>query len=186
MLEKINKYKDYLNCNLAKLAGVLDPSIANPAHEVARMKSVIRGILSRYYGYCEDEPADDDRADAASKRSSLLKMANLMRCSSSEIGASHASVSKDEVDRFFEFTKEIDDTCSDVIDWWASIGRKRFPAIALLARDTLMCMGSSVPSESSFSDSGGFVPGDRSRLTDVNIEMMMKLRSWNRLYRAMK
>ena len=45
-----------------------------------------------------------------------------------------------------------------------------------------MVMGSSVPSESAFSDSGHFVCADRSRLTDENISVMMKLRSWNRLF----
>jgi hAT family C-terminal dimerisation region len=48
-----------------------------------------------------------------------------------------------------------------------TIGCKKFPILSLLARDTLLCMGSSVPSESSFSDSGGFVTGDRARHTEV-------------------
>jgi hypothetical protein len=49
-----------------------------------------------------------------------------------------------------------------------------------------MCKGSSVPSESAFSDSGDFVRPDRSRLVDENVEMMMKLRSWNRLLDDLK
>jgi hypothetical protein len=43
-----------------------------------------------------------------------------------------------------------------------------------------MVMGSSVPSEAAFSDSGEFVRPDRGSLSDAKIERMMKLRSWNR------
>jgi hypothetical protein len=43
-----------------------------------------------------------------------------------------------------------------------------------------MACGTSVPSESAFSDSGGFVIPRRIRLSDESIETMMKLRSWNR------
>jgi hypothetical protein len=41
-------------------------------------------------------------------------------------------------------------------------------------------MGSSVPSEAAFTDSGQFVRPDRGSLSDAKIETMMKLRSWNR------
>jgi hypothetical protein len=58
--------------------------------------------------------------------------------------------------------------------------------MATLARDTLMCMGSSVTSESPFADSGHFVSADRAKLNDANIEMMMKLCSWNRLLQKIK
>jgi hypothetical protein len=43
-----------------------------------------------------------------------------------------------------------------------------------------MVMGSSVPSEAAFSDSGQFVRPNRGILSDAKIETMMKLRSWNR------
>jgi hypothetical protein len=49
-----------------------------------------------------------------------------------------------------------------------------------------MSMGTSVPSESSFSDSGHFVSADRAKLNDANIEMMMKLRSWNQMFQKIK
>ena len=87
----------------------------------------------------------------------------------------------DEVDEFFDFTKKADLTSDDPIQWWGTIGHKKFPTISLLARDTLMCLGSSVPSESAFSDSGRFVTADRNRLSDDHIGQMMKMRSWNRL-----
>jgi hAT family C-terminal dimerisation region len=74
------------------------------------------------------------------------------------------------------------------IERWRTIGCKKFSFLSLLARDraTLICMVSSVPSKPFFSDSGGIVTGYRARLSDENIEMLMKLRSWNRLFRDMK
>jgi hAT family C-terminal dimerisation region len=69
------------------------------------------------------------------------------------------------------------------VDRWnlSTIGSTRFPTLSLLARDTIMIKGSSVPSESAFSDSGHFVTANRASLTDDNICKMMKLRSWKRL-----
>ena len=45
-----------------------------------------------------------------------------------------------------------------------------------------MIMGSSVASESAFSDSCDFITNDRTLLSDENVSMMMKLRSGNRLF----
>ena len=47
----------------------------------------------------------------------------------------------------------------------------------MLARDTLMAMGSSVPSESTFSDSGGIVLIDVAQLMDENLRILVTLRS---------
>ena len=93
---------------------------------------------------------------------------------------------QDEVNLFMDITKQVDDSFLDPIEWWRVTGSKRFPMIAILARDTLMCKGSSVPSESSFSDSGNFVRRDRCTLSDDNLEKMMKMRSWHRLFDDMK
>jgi hypothetical protein len=47
--------------------------------------------------------------------------------------------------------------------------QNRISYLCLLARDTLMIAGSSVPSESAFFDNGDFVRPDLSALTDTNI-----------------
>jgi len=49
-----------------------------------------------------------------------------------------------------------------------------------------MCMGSSVPSELAFSDSGDVAIPVRSRLLDRSVETTMKLRSWKRLFKKMQ
>jgi hAT family C-terminal dimerisation region len=86
----------------------------------------------------------------------------------------------DEVDDFFDVTQRPDPSCRDVLFSWKTTGVHRFRNLALLARDVFIVMGSSVPSEAAFSDSGQFVRPDRGSLSDAKIETMMKLRSWNR------
>ncbi|RAN76878.1 hypothetical protein B5P41_35990, partial [Bacillus sp. SRB_28] len=86
----------------------------------------------------------------------------------------------DEVEDFCFMTLKADKSCKCPVAWWKQ-QTGRFPKLSLLARDTLMIMGSSVASESAFSDSGDFVSADRTMLSDENITVMMKLRSLNRL-----
>lgn len=43
-------------------------------------------------------------------------------------------------------------------------------------------MGSSVPSESVFSEAGNLITQERNRLNDDHIEMSMKLKSWHQLF----
>jgi hypothetical protein len=78
-------------------------------------------------------------------------------------------------------TKHPDTMCKDAVIWCITAEKTRFPALSMLARDALMIMGSSVPSESAFSDSGHFVTSDRASVYDETISKMMKLRSWKRL-----
>lgn len=65
---------------------------------------------------------------------------------------------------------------SDVLLWWKQHSN-RFPPLFMMTMDMLMIQGSSVASESAFSESGGFVHPHRSKLSDENIEMMMRLKS---------
>jgi len=68
----------------------------------------------------------------------------------------------------------------NVIDWWRQEGQRKYPKLSKMARDTLMVMGSSVPSESTFSDSGDIVRPDRASLSDERICVLVTLRAWNR------
>jgi hAT family C-terminal dimerisation region len=174
MIAKLEKYKCYLTCELSRLALALDPAIPNTSTEVEAMKVLIRETLVREYGMTvQHAPTQSQRG--------LLAAARAARAPSRGL-----NIISDEVDDYFDFTRMGDESCNDAVEWWATIGIKRFPAMAALARDTLMCMGSSLPSESSFSDSGHFVSADRAKLNDANIEIMMKLRSWNRLLQKIK
>lgn len=171
---KLSKYYSCMFNPLCELATALDPSIGNIETEVERMKIAIREAITCDYGFQPPTSQDPE------KPISLLDAAKLARA------PNQAQSQDDEVDDYFEFTKKADLTCDNPIEWWGNIGHKRFPHISLLARDTLMCLGSSVPSESAFSDSGRFVTADRNRLSDEHIGQMMKLRSWNRLFKTKK
>ncbi|PTQ29221.1 hypothetical protein MARPO_0146s0037 [Marchantia polymorpha] len=88
----------------------------------------------------------------------------------------------EELDDFFMLTAKADCRVSDVLLWWKQHSN-RFLTLSMMARDTLMIQGSFVASELAFLESGGFVRPDISKLSDENIEMMMKLKSWNHLFR---
>ena len=171
VLKKITKYEPYLKGWLPRLASVLDPRIAISHEERQSMKPQIEQILIHQYDwvavpYCPDEECEEGDIFTQAARDSGLNVSD---------------VSNNEVDDFFEFARRADTSCKDVVGWWGSIGCRRFPFLSLLARDTLMIMGSSVPSESAFSYSGDFVTRDRASLSDDSICTMMKLRSWTRL-----
>ncbi|BBM97142.1 hypothetical protein Mp_1g03330 [Marchantia polymorpha subsp. ruderalis] len=87
-----------------------------------------------------------------------------------------------EINDFFMLTAKADRRVSDVLLWWKHHSN-HFQTLSMMARDTLMIQGSFMACESAFLESSGFVCPDRSKLSDENIEMMMKLKSWNRLFR---
>ena len=70
----------------------------------------------------------------------------------------------------------------NVYKWWATYGYQ-YPALKQLARDTFVAMGSSVPSKSAFSESGQLVTPQHARLSNNNIEMLMKISAWKELER---
>ncbi|BBM98871.1 hypothetical protein Mp_1g16840 [Marchantia polymorpha subsp. ruderalis] len=154
---KLLKYSANLNCQASKMALLLDPR-----------SNQLRFILTMDYGLCSEvQPSPTF---------------NVFDLFAGEGDSAIENVAHtDEVDDFFMLTAKADRRVSDVLLWWKQHSN-RFPTLSLMARDTLMIQGSSVASESAFSESGGFVRLDRSKLSDENIEMM-KLKSWNRLFR---
>lgn len=137
-------------------------------------RTEFREILTRNYGL---KPKDSTTPQQLSKVSSIFHAARTLSGIDSNLGRP-----LDEVDEYFKFTKEPDDSFDDPLKWWANIGKFRFPTIAKLARDILCGMASSVPSESSFSISSGYVTPLRARNEDQTLEVQMKLRSWNSLF----
>ena len=69
---------------------------------------------------------------------------------------------------------------TNVLAWWKVNGHQ-YPKLCLLARDTFVAMGSSVPAESAFSESGQLVTPQHARLSDENIEKLMKISAWKDL-----
>ena len=64
-----------------------------------------------------------------------------------------------------------------VYEWWWIYGYQ-YPQLKLLARDTFVAIGSSVSSESAFSESGQLVSVQHAHLSDDNIEKIMKISAW--------
>lgn len=173
MLSKSEKYKENMNSPLCLLASGLDPSVPVPDEDIQELKFRICQILIVTYGYQQQQNVE------IPQRLGLLAAAKLARAVSC---AERGQI--DEVDDFFELTKRTDTSCDNVLEWW-SASSKCFPLLSRLARDTFMVMGSSVPSDSVFSDSGSFVTPRRSSLSDENISKMIMLRLWNRLLKVL-
>ncbi|BBN09871.1 hypothetical protein Mp_4g23400 [Marchantia polymorpha subsp. ruderalis] len=94
---------------------------------------------------------------------SMLIVARRARALVFEFDSDRDDVSK-EITNFLQFTKIGDESCDDA----------RFPRLSLVARNTLMCMGSSMPSESAFSENGAIVTAERYHLCDTSIKTTMK------------
>jgi hypothetical protein len=144
--EKMEKYEQNLKGTLPQIACILDPRIGTMGETARLMKPRIEELLNHFYGYdangTESSQNDSDDGDIFSDHARRF-------------GVFQGGSSRNEVSEYFEFTKRPDRSCGDVVEWWATIGRSRFPMMSQVARDTRMIMGSSVPSESAFSDSGG-------------------------------
>ncbi|PTQ43663.1 hypothetical protein MARPO_0023s0007, partial [Marchantia polymorpha] len=150
---KLLKYSANLNCQASKMALLLDPRSSNASSETMELKDQLRFILTMDYGLCSEV-----------QPSPTFGVFDLFAGEGDSAIENVAHT--DEVDDFFMLTAKADRRVSDVLLW-----------------NTLMIQGSSVASESAFSKSSGFVRRDRSILSDENIEMMMELKSWNRLFR---
>lgn len=167
----MKKYKEDLNSNVAKIALVLDPRSSSSCLSSITMKNSIRNLLIENYNYnSNDISLSSSITDNEKKYSFFSAFSNLDESDG------------DEIDNFYGFTKIPDKNCIDPVIWWKSIGSIRFPYLACLARDIFSIMGSSVPSESVFSEAGNLITQERNRLNDDHIEMSMKLKSWHQLF----
>jgi len=165
VMDALNEHRSFMQSRLAELALILDPRTSNQNSSTDDLKLWIRAILVANYGYdssCKDEAMNDKEFD-------IFRAARTQE----EI-ASEGRV--DEIDDFFYFTKIGDRTCKDAILWWRQTGSIRFPNIAKLARDTLMIMGSCVPSDVAFYDCADFYRPER--VGGFDLEQSVKLRSW--------
>ncbi|KAL0211260.1 hypothetical protein P9112_009558 [Eukaryota sp. TZLM1-RC] len=66
---------------------------------------------------------------------------------------------------------------TDPLGWW-KINSSRFPCLAKAARDYLSIQATSMPSESLFSVAGDIARSRRSRLSPLNMRVLVSLKSW--------
>lgn len=81
----------------------------------------------------------------------------------------------DEVDIPLKFTRKANTSCRDINLLEGTIAKTCFSKLSLLARDTLMIAGLSIPSKSTFSKSNYFGASDCASLIDDNICIIIKL-----------
>ncbi|KAF1336734.1 hypothetical protein FI667_g354, partial [Globisporangium splendens] len=176
-LERLQKNKHHMWNDYANLAQILDPRISNASAEALAMKEEIRQTLIDQYGMNVQEyeysPTGGVTATPEKQHiSSLFAAARQARNESLE------RIREDEVDAFYKFTAKPDLSCDDVLEWWKVVGVQRFPKLSLLARDTLMIMGSALTSNY-FTGSDQLVGVERAMVNDKDLEIATKVRAWN-------
>jgi len=77
------------------------------------------------------------------------------------------------------------DLQEDPLRWWAC-NETRFPNLAVLARDHLTMLASTVPSEEAFSAAGNMVTEERSNLNPLTVQTLMINHSWRKYERGLK
>lgn len=80
---------------------------------------------------------------------------------------------KSELEKYLDL--KADQNCSDVLLWWKT-NQNSYPVLALMARDYLGVMASSVPCEQVFSHCGNIVTPERSRISDKMLEQTIFLK----------
>jgi hypothetical protein len=171
---KLKKYEKEICGFLPSIALALDPRMGSTYQITQNAKENIRKILTDNYGLGEA---------TTSQNVQRSKTAHLFQTARNLAGIERSTVSQlDELDKFYKFTKDPEDSDIDPIAWWRTIGNVRFPTIAKLARDVFSCTASSVPSESAFSQSSGYVTPTRAKMSDEMLEAQMKLRSWYAIF----
>ena len=73
----------------------------------------------------------------------------------------------------------------DPLRWWAC-NQTRFPNLAVLARDHLAMLASTVPSEETFSAAGNMVTAKRSSMKPETVQALMIAQSWRKYERGLK
>lgn len=176
LITKLQKYRPQLCGMIPCIALALDPRMGSTYPRIQEVKEDLREFLTEHYGLQANSSQSDVSLSQQQQpmSQSIFKAARL-------ISANIDVNPNDEVDDYYAFTRDADDTC-DPLKWWGTIGKVRFPTMAKLARDCFASTASSVPSESAFSESAGYVTPLRSRLSDGNLEMQMKLKAWIRFF----
>jgi hypothetical protein len=96
------KYESYLCSPLTRLAQILDPRIGNGSEAATEVKESIRDILRQRFGLSSIQPAN---IDAGEMLFDLFAAVRGMSCDSISQSAA------DEVDNYFEVTKNPGSTC---------------------------------------------------------------------------
>ena len=84
---------------------------------------------------------------------------------------------EEQVTKYLDTTEEVD---TDAITWWKAVGKFRYPALTVIARDYLAVPATSADSERVFSGGRLVVPYTRSSMHGEQLAELMTLKSWTR------
>lgn len=187
-LDVLQKNKRHLWNDFANLAQILDPRVSNASVEAVAMKTEIRRTLVEQYGLNVQESlassVSETHASVVAEAAPVKpekQISSLFAAARQARNESYPErVAEDEVDAFFKFTTNADLGCDDVLEWWRVVGAHRFPKMSLLARDTLMIMGSALPPRA-FTGSDQLVTRKSAVVNEVKgLEIATKVRAWRR------
>lgn len=187
-LDALQKNKRHLWNDFANLAQILDPRVSNASVEAVAMKTEIRRTLVEQYGLNVQESltssVSETHASVVAEVAPVKpekQISSLFAAARQARNESHPErMAEDEVDAFFKFTANADLGCDDVLEWWRVVGAHRFPKMSLLARDTLMIMGSALPPRA-FTGSDQLVTRENAAVNEVkDLEIVTKVRAWRR------
>lgn len=157
------KYREFLNGPLQMVALFLeqqqDKALFDPGNLLTFQ---IRQILRCVYGMSDNDLAETEVLDVEQRY-----LAHIMVTSES---SDDATSSSDELACYMAMTRRPDPSCKDVLKWWRFNSEYRFLLLGQLARENFWLLGSSVPSEFTFSDSGQMVRPSRGALSDLPLE----------------
>lgn len=150
---------------LAELAQILDPRFGSEilSHSTILRSYVVVPSLTEGEAVTEKSSNELQPADCASFMRRLLNDDSLQDCY------------EDKVVAYLPATA-IADKSTDPFEWWKA-NAKRYPNIALLARDMLAIQASSVCSEDVFSVAGNLLDPLRKKLFDESRSSVMVLRA---------
>lgn len=181
VLLKIESFKFQLCNNMNKITIVLDLWIGTEDESRALWKFQIRSLLRQSYPPRKSEPSGSSNAE--NKQIFNLFQSTVMwrKAWSVVLGSwSHSIVqstveNSDEIDDYYIFTMQPENSCKYVLSWWKSVGKQRLPRLSKRAKDTLTVMRSSLSSKCALAHSGQYVTADTAKRSDEIFCKQMKL-----------
>lgn len=114
------------------------------------------------------QPQSEPPAPKQSKIASIL--GTMFSKDGSGLETNTIVVPRQEVDHYIKLATPSLDTCP--LQWWQT-NSLNLPTLSKFARKLLSIQATSVPSERLFSDAGELVSSRRSRLSAINIDMLL-------------
>ena len=85
-------------------------------------------------------------------------------------------------DEIFDYLHESQVKCSNLgaLQWWCTIGSKKYPRLVMLAKGFILVCALSSPSECLFSSGQRIITHKREKLSLITIFIFMTLKSWDK------